>query len=375
MNEKRPLPPLPDVPLYIDTGLFSGGHLQGIAVDPDKRFIYYSFTTRFVKARLDGSVVGSVRGLTGHLGCISFNPEDGRVYGSVEYKHDAIGRGRMKSTGHVLADEDAFYCAIFDVDRIDRPDMDAEKDGVMTAVWLPDVVEDYSGTGEDGKPHRFACSGIDGTGFGPDFGAPEGSPLMLFIAYGVYGDNDRRDNDHQVLLRFDWRRFGEVARPLSQDAPHHSGLRCDAKLFAFTGNTTWGIQNLEYDAWTGCWIAAVYKGGKPGFGNPPLFFIDGSAAPRDVPLEGLEDHGPLPLLTLAPTGSADARGIPQCGWPRGSTGVYSFGNGYYYFAYARTVRTPEGERLNRADIRLCAYDGELPDRFFLAGGAGPAEGF
>ena len=366
MAETWKIPDMKDYPLHIDTGLWSGGHIQGIAVDAEKRYIYYSFTTKFVKADLDGNVIGYVTGLTGHLGCISFNREDGKVYGSVEYKHDSIGRGIMKSTGRALADEDAFYCAVFDVDRIDRPDMDAERDGVMKAVWLPDVVEDYSGTGEDGKPHRYACSGIDGTGFGPAFGTPKDSPLQLFIAYGIYGDVNRSDNDHQVLLQFDWRKFADVARPLSQDAPHHSGMRCDRKLFVYTGNTTWGIQNLEYDAYTDTFMAAVYTGSKPAFGNPPMFFIDRTAAPETGMLRGLGEEGET--LKLAPTGIEDGMGIPQCGWPRGSTGMYSFGNGYYYFSHGKTATDADGNRRNRSDIRLCRYNPSLPDRFELAGG-------
>ena len=49
-----------------------GCHIQGIAVDPKKGYIYYSFTTKLIKAKLDGTIVGSVDGLTGHLGCIAF---------------------------------------------------------------------------------------------------------------------------------------------------------------------------------------------------------------------------------------------------------------------------------------------------------------
>ena len=72
---------------------------------------------------------------------------------------------------------DAFYVAIFDVDKITRPDMDAETDGVMTAVYLKEVVDDYYGTAVNGGrevKHRLGCSGIDGISFGPAFGAPKG---------------------------------------------------------------------------------------------------------------------------------------------------------------------------------------------------------
>ncbi len=347
---------VPSLPLTVNSGSFTGGHVQGIALDDGHKYIYYSFTTVFVKADLAGNVIGTVTGLTGHLGCISFNSEDGKVYGSIEYKHDSIGQGIMKSTGVALADEDAFYIAIFDVDKIDRVGMDAERDGVMRAVYLPQVAEDYAAKNPDGSEHRFACSGIDGTGFGPVPGSPKGSPHMLFVAYGVYGDNDRADNDNQVILQLDWRRFDAVARPLSQGAPHHSGLRADERYFLYTGNTTWGIQNLEYDAFLDGWLVSVYPGKKPCYKNPPMFIIDGQVAPaeREVPGLGIRAK----MLSLKPIGGHDEENdIYYCTFPKGQTGMYSFGDGYYYISYEhKTVE--DGVKRFSSEVRLCRYTGE-----------------
>jgi hypothetical protein len=45
---------------------------------------------------------------------------------------------------------------------------------------------------------------------------------------------------------------------------HKSGPDApEAKYFVYTGNTTFGVQNLEYDAYTGDFLAAVYNGRKP----------------------------------------------------------------------------------------------------------------
>ena len=63
----------------------------------------------------------------------------------------------------------------------------------MTTVYLPDVVEDYSFN--DGFEHKYACSGIDGISFGPGFGNGKDSKQMLYVAYGIYGDVNREDND------------------------------------------------------------------------------------------------------------------------------------------------------------------------------------
>ena len=67
------------------------GHIQGIATDAERKYMYYSFTTSLIKTDMNGNVIGSVKGLAGHLGCIAYNYEDGRVYGSLEYKNDCIG--------------------------------------------------------------------------------------------------------------------------------------------------------------------------------------------------------------------------------------------------------------------------------------------
>ena len=104
----------------IFTGTHGGNHIQGIAVDQEKGYIYYSFTTMLIKATMDGSIVGSVNGLTGHLGCIDFHEADRKVYGSLEYKNDAIGKGIHQKLGIEKEYEDALYIAIFDVDKIDR---------------------------------------------------------------------------------------------------------------------------------------------------------------------------------------------------------------------------------------------------------------
>lgn len=101
------------------------------------------------------------------------------------------------------------------------------------------------------------------------------------VACGIYGDICRDDNDCNIIMQYDWRKFGEKAKPLCQLAPHHSEAKPDKVYFIFTGNTEWGIQNLEYDAFTGDWIAAVYRGKKEKYPNYPMFIIDGAAAPYE----------------------------------------------------------------------------------------------
>ena len=178
-------------PRRVSSGYYPEGHVQGIAIDEAGGYIYFSFTTILLKTDLAGNPVGSVCNIVGHLGCITFDPDRRRVYGSLELKHDAIGRGIVSRTGRELAEEDAFYCVSFDCDAITTMNMDAEvTDGegrsVMTALYLPDVVRDYSETDEvSGKLHRYGCSGIDGTAYGPVFGeSPDSaaSPVRPMIS-------------------------------------------------------------------------------------------------------------------------------------------------------------------------------------------------
>ena len=322
-------------PKDIYSGAYKTGHCQGIAVDPERGFVYYSFTTAIIKTDLAGNLIGSAYGLLGHLGCIAYSRTDNRVYGSLEYKNDAIGRGILRANGQESI-EDAFYIAIIDCEKLNRPDMDAVTDGVMTAVYLRDVVEDYHAfVMADGKEteHRYGCSGIDGLTIAPVPGS-DGPADHVLVAYGIYNDVNRSDNDHQVLLSYPLDSLEKYAAPLSQNKMHQSGPDApEAKYFVFTGNTNWGIQNMEYDAYTGNIFACVYPGKKEKFPNPPMFVIDGHTAPQKQMLTGLAEEG----LVLTLEASTGLNGLP---FGYGSTGICSFGNGY--FAVSHDGRTEEG---------------------------------
>ncbi len=320
-------------PHTVHSGTHCGGHVQGIAIDESRGHIYFSFTTELVKTDYAGNLLGTVKGLAGHLGCIVFDPDGRRVIGSLELKHDAIGRGIVSHTGRELAAEDAFYLVSFDVDAIDRIDMNAEADGIMKAVWLKEVVDDYNATDEvSGKPHRYGCSGIDGTALGPVFGTAPDSSKKVMVAYGVYGDTSRNDNDHQVILSYDPDIFEKFGQPLNQDTPHHNGPEVpEAKYFFYTGNTTYGVQNLEYDPFTRTWLTAVYTGQKPEFPNYPMFLIDGKTPPMLSPLRGRDGEMGL-TLTPARLGQMTDEPTPGCHFSLGSTGIYAFGDGTYAFS-------------------------------------------
>lgn len=356
-------PKTPKLPTTVDGGAWKSGHIQGMAVDRRKGFMYFSFTNLLVKTDLTGKPLGSVTGFTGHLGDLDFNTKDGRVYGSLEYKAAK-----------------AFYIAIFDGDRITEMDMDAETTGVVSTVHLKEVVDDYTADmdgngvfdGDTAKTadHRYGCSGIDGVAFGPAFDDKRGGDKLgtsrtqlLTVAYGVYANTTRQDNDNQVLLQYDIRRWKKYERPLTEADPHTSGPGSpDGKYFSYTGNTTYGVQNLDYDAHTGNWLLAAYKGTKTQFPNYSLFVIDGSKHPVSGPVAGQPTPERGRLLPLLKRGlHHPASGT--YGWEStGQYGLVSLDDGRYYLAEAGTV-VEDGVTKQTGKAVLNRWTGQVPTPF------------
>ncbi len=321
------MPVLQNMPKSVFSGVYkSGSHVQGIATDGE--FMYFSFTTFLLKTDMKGNPVGSVNGLLGHLGCIAY--DSGYIYGSLEYKNDSIGRGILKNLNTAAEISDAFYIACFDISKINKMNMDAERDGVLRVVRLKDVCEDYKENG-----HRFGCSGIDGiTCCG--YTANERS---LFVAYGIYGDTQRDDNDNQILLRLPIDKVQKSLSPLCQNTVKDiAGIIADEKIFILTGNTTFGIQNLEYDPYLNKMIAAVYRGKKPQFNNYSMFLID---LEKEHTVTGRERR----------YGSECAKGLD---FEYGATGIIALGNGYYYFS-----QDGKNERGYFTNVQMYRYDKNL----------------
>lgn len=356
------------LPKELFSGLQGPFHVQGIAVDLEHGYFYFSFTTTLLKTDLKGNLIGSVTGMTGHLGCLTVNPEDGRIYGSLEYKNDPIGRGirnQLQAGNDSREMPSAFYIAIFDPERITRLGMDAEKDSVMTTVYLKEVVDDYYARTINKRKetdHRFGCSGIDGVSFGPICGASEKSKPYLHVAYGIYGDTGRSDNDYQVILAYDTKKWKRFEQPLSQSAPHKSGPEIPKhKFFVRTGNTSYGVQNLAYDPATGNWLAAVYRGKKEEFPNYSLFMIDGSKKARKEYLEGFDTPVKGEVLSLSQTGRHD-QASRIYGWyfDWGTTGLLPLGNGYFYISHNDC--TPD-KKQQSSTVRLYRWTGNTNSPF------------
>lgn len=343
LTAPSPLPArTPSFPAEQRAGPFKSGHVQGIAVDRERGYVYYSFTDMLAKYDFRGRLVGTLSGWTGHLGDLDFNDADGRVYGSLEY-----------------GKQDAFYIAVIDGSRIDRVGMNVRDDALLRAVYLPEVTRDYAAPG-----HRYGCSGIDGVAFGPAFGRVDG-PRYLTVAYGIYGDTARSDNDHQVLLQYDASDWARHARPLDEAQLHKSGPEMPrTKIFVRTGNTRYGVQNLAYDESLRRWFMGVYTGAKPAFPNFSLFAVDARARPEAGDLIGVpakEGTGweQAKLLPLADDGLPHPSGIR--GWHhKADVGFQPLGRGIYFLL--KNSKTREGQS---AEVALMRWTGSSTAPFRL----------
>lgn len=286
-------------------------HIQGVAFDHKKNCIYSSFTSAFYKSDINGKIIGSVTGINGHLGAITFDAKSRKVYASLEFKNDDIGKNISKTLGQkeIAQSQRGFYIAQIDVDKINRCNVPFED--VVELHRLSEVSEDFEANvliNNSIVSHRYGCSGIDGITIAPPFGNnKEKKERYLYVSYGIYGDTTRIDNDYNIILCYP---LGDFKTPIH-------------KYFVHTGNTTYGVQNMAYDEFSNKIYLAVYKGKKPMFQNYSLFALDMNQVPT------------FEELTNVPYEEAEVEQLTTCDawhfrW--GSTGLNPLGNGYYYIS-------------------------------------------
>ena len=310
---------------YFPLSLASGGswdikHCQGMAIDQNKDFAYYSYTNTFVKCDLEGNAVGSITGIEGHLGDICYNEKDGKVYASLNPE------GKK-----------ALYLAIIDVDNLNELGVDAVKGNLIRTVHLTHVWKDYSARVKNqGKTYyrRYGVSGTDAMCFGPSFETGKGH--YLTISCGTTPQTERTDNDYQVLVQYDvtgwWAKYGQ---PLSYNKVHHIGPDdIHGKFFVYTGNTNYGVQTMTYFDELNLWFLNVYSTLKEDFPKYNLFIVDADVKPEEKALKGQEKKDVQKVLTLYKDGSYDEN-TKIYGWniPNGAKGMEYLFNGLFYIIH------------------------------------------
>ncbi len=341
------------LPLSLASGSWDVKHCQGIAIDKRNQIIYYSYTNTFVKCDFEGNVLGTIKGIKGHLGDICYNEADGKVYGS------------FNPPG-----KKALYVAIIDVDGLDEIDLSAAKCGLIRTVHLREVYNDFSATVslENGDfKRRYGVAGTDGICFGPSFETGEGN--YLTIACGITPQPSRPDNDYQVILQYDVSTWWKIySQPLSYKEYHQSGpYDYEGKYFLYTGNTNYGVQTMTYFDELNVWLLNAYVTGKQEFNKYSMFVIDGDIKPYKTELLGQPQKDEQYVLTLYCDGDYDAKHNIY-GWyaENGDLGMEYMGNGLFYIIHPYET----WYETQTAVAYLYAWDPSKDFPFTLAAGIG-----
>lgn len=326
-----------------------GHHVQGIVCDEDAGRMYFSFTTSFVVTDMTGKVLASVDRIQGHLGAMTFDRKSRKVYASLECKDDVIGQG----LSDFAKGKSMFYIAVIDVDKVKYVGMDSEDNEAFKIVCVKDATKDYrakmKGPDKTEFEHRYGCSGIDGVSIAPKIGKKRGKNY-LYVAYGIYKDDDRQDNDCQVLLRYKMKKLDRFAGKVKFGEFYDRGpAKPLDKYFIYTGNTNWGVQNMAYDPSLKKMFLFVYKGSKPAFPNYDTFIFDIATKPVKKLVDGVwYDKSKHPMI-----GSPE-KPVGGVRFKYGSTGVSPLGDGLFYIS--ENGRNPE-TGLQNCRARLYKWDG------------------
>ena len=146
---------------------------------------------------------------------------------------------------------------------------------------------------------------------------------------------------------------------------HKSGPQsAKNRYFLYTGNTTWGVQNLEYDPASDLWFVSVYQGTKSNFSNFPMFTVKGSDAPRELKLLGRGGECGKVISTVG--GKTCKSGLASgYTFPLGSTGIASIGDGYFYISHHKNRKGENGRTYYSTDATLYRHIDGSDDLFEL----------
>ncbi len=185
--------------------LHQNAHMQGFTTDGT--FMYWSFTDSLVKTTLENTVIAQMPVLGGHMGDIDYH--DGKIYATV------MGNSLAGRPWGVWT---SFYVYVFDAENL----------SLLKMIRLDpcyDMYADYQNNG--------GFNGVDGIAIVPD----ADGRLSMWVAAALFNGEEY---DSQMLLHFTL-----------------EGKLIEIKKFK-TGNTIFGIQNLDYEADTGNFWFSTY---------------------------------------------------------------------------------------------------------------------
>ncbi len=343
------------LPDYFQTETFSWGHVQGMTIDKENSYTYFTFTTILGKTDLSGKTVASMTGYPGHMGDCTYNEADGKLYASLflseEYSWTLGGK-----IGN-------FAIAIIDTTKLTELNMPYDTPGLMKVVHLKDM-EDYAKmTLSNGKVGKYGITGVDGTEIGPKFGSSSGKQYLT-VAAGVNntcdetGTNTRTDNEYQVLFQYDFANWWDtIAEPLSLDGMPSQSAKADGEYLILSGNGNFGIQDVAYDEYNKQWYFVCYGVTNKDYkGVGHMLVVSTEYEPKLETLIG-QPNPEAQGYVLKPIEKGDfheGSGIYSFGFWEGSSGLTSLGNGYFYLSIA--AKTADGYQY--ADVVKYQWTGE-----------------
>jgi hypothetical protein len=201
-------------------------HMQGFT--SGNGHMYWSFTTGLVKTTIEGVMRAQVEVHGGHLGDCDYH--NGKIYAS--YLGNAL-------PGHDWNDWTSFKIYVFDAEDLRLLD-----------VYNLDKCDEYK---------RIACTpedtrgfqAVDGVAIAPD---PVTGEDKMFVACALY-NGEKYSN--QIILQ------------------HSLDGKYETEYHIPTGNTVFGIQNLDYDAENREFWFTTYGASEPYQAKETLFCVSG----------------------------------------------------------------------------------------------------
>ncbi len=209
---------------YIET-LHQNQHMQGFT--SDGKHMYWSFTDTLVKTTLAGTVRRCVPITGGHLGDIDYF--DGKIYGS--YLGNCL-------PGKEWNDWSCFKIYVFDAETLET----------VNIINL-DICDEYKRQSYLPEDIR-GFQGVDGVAIGK---IPHTNERRMFVACAI---NDGEKYCNNIILQ------------LTLDGVYETEYHIP------TGNTVFGIQNLDYDESTGEFWFSTYNQSLPFQAKETLYKTD-----------------------------------------------------------------------------------------------------